>query len=257
MNNGVKNLMSMFEADNVSNEFLNVQMEQLRNADTRDNCLATLERMNVDVEEDYDPELTEEQTAMEELLDDMGMTMEAIEFAEECKGKNCGGGSDDEDLVTEGAKKVRDKVLSTAYDIGDGISDVLDKTPVGPAIDKVHSTVNPVSYDHKKSNRKDRDAMRKKKSNVWAKECGDSKMEAMLARIPEGSVAETANFFKNTSEGLTKANESAVNDVISKLDAIIGATNNLVPAQESSLDFDPGLDFGLESFDLLEDPVLI
>lgn len=254
MNNGVKNMMAMFEAENVNNEFLNVQMEQLHSADTRDNCLATLERMNVDVEEDYDPELTEEQAAMEELLDDMGMTMEAIEFAEECKGKNCGGGSNEDD-VEEGAKQVRNKVLSTAYDIGDGISDVIDSTPVGPAIDKVHSAVNPVSYDHKKSTRKDRDAMRKKKSNVWAKECGDSKMESMLARIPEGSVSETANFFKNTSEGLTKANESAVNGVISQLDEVLGTTNT--PTKESSLDFDPDLDFGLESFDLLDDSALM
>ena len=225
MNNGVKNMMAMFEAENVNNEFLNVQMEQLHNADTRDNCLATLERMNVDVEEDYDPELTEEQAAMESLLDDMGMTMEAIEFAEECKGKNCGGGSDDE--VEEGLKK---KVSDKIDDISDGISDF------GNSAKKKIKSLKPGG------------------GKKATKECGPE-MESMLARIPEGSVSETANFFKNTSEGLTKANESVVNGVISQLDAVLGITNT--PTKESSLDFDPDLDFGLESFDLLNDSALM
>ena len=252
--NGVRNMLAMFENENINNEFLTVQMEQLHNADTRDNCLATLERMNI-YTEDYEPELlTEEQAAMVDLLDDLGMGIEAYEFAEEC-GKKCSGGgegteqeADDEEAIGESAKKVRNKVIGTMYDIGDGIDDVISKTPIGPVRDTIHSTINPVSFDQAKSNRKERDQWRKKKKSVWAKENEDPEMESMLARIPLGSVSETVNFFNATKDGITNKNIKMVNESINLVDSIIGInyTNENLNNVDEIFD-----DFGLESFDLM------
>ena len=246
--NGVKNMMSMFDAEKRNTEFLEVQMEQLQNADTRDNCLATLERMNVETE-DFEPELTQEQSDMVELLDDLGMTMEATEFIEECNG-NCSGGKksvvkekdtkEDEEVEESGITKARNKVLSTGYDIADGIDDVIDKSPLGPPRKKISQAINPLGYDQGQSNKKEREQLRKKKKSIWStKECNES----TIAQIPDGSVSEVNNFFKLTQNGLTSANEAAINDRIALLDRIIGTESNPPTAIEA---FDPNFDLGMD-----------
>ena len=184
-------------------------------------------------------ELTQEQSDMVELFDDLGMTMEAIDFAEECNGNKCGGGSkvkENEEVEESGVTKARNKVLSTAYDIGDGIDDIIEDSPVGPVRNKVSKAINPLGHDQGKSNKKEREQLRKKKKSIWAN-------ESLLDRIPYGSVKESVNFFKLTQNGLTPANEAAINDRIAMLDNILASEGQAIPTTES---FDPSLEFGLD-----------
>lgn len=170
--NGVNNILASFEQEEINNNFLEIQMEQLQNMDIRDNCLNTLENMNVS-DKRYAPEMSEAQEAMESLLLDLGMVTEAVDFAEECGGKNCGGSgskSDDKELVEE------DDFVG----------------------------------DDSKSDSSDSEK--------------DKAIEAMLARIPEGSVSETTKFFR-TTEGafhMSPMMEEAVNSRLSLVDFVLG-----------------------------------
>ena len=166
--NGVNNILASFEQEEINGDFLDVQMEQLQNMNIRDNCLYTLENKNIK-EKIYAPEMTEAQEAMENLLADLGMVTEAIDFAEECGGKNCGGsGSNDKD---EEVVKEDDSV-----------------------------------YDDKDDEKEDKAT------------------EAMLARIPEGSIKETTKFFRATEGSLhmSPSVENAINSRLDLLDYVIG-----------------------------------
>ena len=94
-------------------------------------------------------ELTQEQSDMVELLGDLGMTMEAIEFEEES--------------LKSSAKRLKNKASNAYWDRIDPMNDTLDRIPGRKAM--LHSKYNPFHEynDQYYKDKAKRDAKRKKK----------------------------------------------------------------------------------------------